>query len=90
MWKNPPDEPSGGPEISITSNKPQTTRNLYPGCIYSDEGQIVFLIPPGINRAKNKLGDYMLKAAEGTLGDVDVILLAGGAHHLHRGRERPS
>ena len=63
-----------GQKISITSNKPQTTRNRIQAVYTSDEGQIVFLDTPGINRAKNKLGDYMLKAAEGTLGDVDVIL----------------
>ena len=40
----------------------------------SDEGQIVFLDTPGINRAKNKLGEYMLKVAEGTLNEVDVVM----------------
>ena len=63
-----------GQKISITSNKPQTTRNRIQAVYTSEEGQIVFLDTPGINRAKNKLGNYMLKAAEGTLRDVDVIL----------------
>ena len=63
-----------GQKIAITSNKPQTTRNKIQTVYTCDEGQIVFLDTPGINRAKNKLGNYMLKAAEGTLRDVDIIL----------------
>lgn len=63
-----------GQKIAITSNKPQTTRNRIM-TIYTDErGQIVFLDTPGINRAKNKLGDYMLGAALHTMQDADVIL----------------
>mgnify|MGYP002514892695 CR=1 FL=1 len=63
-----------GQKIAITSNKPQTTRNRIQ-TVYTDErGQIVFLDTPGINRAKNKLGEYMLSAAENTLKEVDVIL----------------
>lgn len=63
-----------GQKISITSHKPQTTRNRIQAVYTSEEGQIVFLDTPGINKAKNKLGNYMLRAAEGTLGGVDVIL----------------
>lgn len=63
-----------GQKIAITSNKAQTTRNRIQ-TVYTDEaGQIVFLDTPGINRAKNKLGEYMLSAAENTLKEVDVIL----------------
>lgn len=63
-----------GQKIAITSNKPQTTRNRIQTVYTSDEGQIVFLDTPGIHKAKNKLGDYMVGVAEGTLNDVDVIL----------------
>jgi GTP-binding protein Era len=63
-----------GQKISITSHKPQTTRNRIQAVYTCEEGQIVFLDTPGINRARNKLGNYMLRAAEGTLRDVDVIL----------------
>lgn len=63
-----------GQKIAITSNKPQTTRNRIQTVYTSDEGQIVFLDTPGIHKAKNKLGDYMVGVAEGTLKDVDVIL----------------
>lgn len=64
-----------GQKIAITSNKPQTTRNRIQ-TIYTDEtrGQIVFVDTPGIHQAKNKLGEYMVRVAEGSLRDVDVIL----------------
>ena len=63
-----------GQKIAITSNKPQTTRNRIQ-TVYTDErGQIVFLDTPGINKAKNKLGEYMLGAAVSTLADADVIM----------------
>lgn len=63
-----------GQKIAITSNKAQTTRNRIQTVYTGEEGQIVFLDTPGINRAKNKLGEYMLNAAENTLKEVDVIL----------------
>ena len=63
-----------GQKIAITSNKPQTTRNRIQ-TLYTDErGQIVFLDTPGIHKAKNKLGEYMVNVAERTLNEVDVIL----------------
>lgn len=63
-----------GQKIAITSNKPQTTRNRIQTVYTSDEGQIVFLDTPGIHKAKNKLGDYMVRVAERTLSEVDVVL----------------
>lgn len=63
-----------GQKIAITSNKPQTTRNRIQ-TVYTDErGQIIFLDTPGMNKAKNKLGEYMLTVAQRTLNEVDVIL----------------
>ena len=64
-----------GQKIAITSNKPQTTRNRIQ-TVYTDmeRGQIVFLDTPGIHKAKNKLGEYMVNVAEHTLNEVDVIL----------------
>jgi GTP-binding protein Era len=64
-----------GQKIAITSNKPQTTRNRIQ-TIYTDKetGQIIFLDTPGIHKAKNKLGEYMVHVAEHTLSEVDVIL----------------
>ena len=63
-----------GQKIAITSDKPQTTRNRIQ-TVYTDErGQIVFLDTPGIHKAKNKLGEYMVKVSTRTLKDVDVVL----------------
>ena len=64
-----------GQKIAITSNKPQTTRNRIQ-TVYTDmdKGQIIFLDTPGIHKAKNKLGTYMVNVAERTLNEVDVVL----------------
>ena len=63
-----------GQKIAITSEKPQTPRNRIQ-TVYTDErGQIIFLDTPGIHKAKNKLGEYMVNVAENTLKEVDVIL----------------
>ena len=63
-----------GQKIAITSNKPQTTRNRIQTVLTTDEGQIVFVDTPGIHKAKNKLGEYMVNVAEKTLNEVDVVL----------------
>ncbi len=63
-----------GQKIAITSKKPQTTRNRIQTIYTSEEGQIVFMDTPGIHKAKNKLGNYMVNVAERTMADVDVIL----------------
>lgn len=63
-----------GQKIAITSDKPQTTRNRIQTVLTRKEGQIIFLDTPGIHKAKNKLGSYMVNAAERTLEEVDVIL----------------
>lgn len=63
-----------GQKIAITSNKPQTTRNRIQTVYTCEQGQIVFLDTPGIHKAKNKLGEYMVSAAFNTLKEVDLIL----------------
>lgn len=63
-----------GQKIAITSSKPQTTRNRIQTVLTRPEGQIVFIDTPGIHKSKNKLGEYMVNAAEHTLTEVDVIL----------------
>ena len=63
-----------GQKIAITSKKPQTTRNRIQTVYTCEDGQIVFLDTPGIHKAKNKLGEYMVQVAERTLKEVDVIL----------------
>ena len=62
-----------GQKIAIMSDKPQTTRNRILCILTRPEAQIVFLDTPGIHKPKHKLGEYMVKAAEGTLKEVDAI-----------------
>ncbi len=63
-----------GQKIAITSNKPQTTRNRIQTVYTEERGQIIFHDTPGIHRAKNRLGEYMVTVAERTLSEADVIL----------------
>ncbi|MEF9942148.1 MAG: GTPase Era [Lachnospiraceae bacterium] len=63
-----------GQKIAITSNKPQTTRNRIQTVLTTEDSQIVFVDTPGIHKAKNKLGEYMVNVAERTLNEVDVVL----------------
>lgn len=63
-----------GQKIAITSKKPQTTRNRIQTVYTEEKGQIVFVDTPGIHKARNKLGEYMVNAAEQTLQDVDAVL----------------
>ena len=63
-----------GQKIAITSNKPQTTRNKIRTVNTCEQGEIGFLDTPGIHKAKNKRGDYMVNVAQHTLSEVDVIL----------------
>ena len=63
-----------GQKIAIMSDKPQTTRNKILCVLTQDDAQILFIDTPGIHKPKHKLGEYMVKAAENTLKEVDVIL----------------
>lgn len=63
-----------GQKIAITSNRPQTTRNRIQTVYHDARGQIVFVDTPGIHKAKNKLGEYMVNVAERTFREVDMIL----------------
>ena len=63
-----------GQKIAIMSDKPQTTRNKIHGVYTTDDVQIVFLDTPGIHKPNSKLGNYMLKAAESALNEVEAIL----------------
>mgnify|MGYP001851623158 FL=1 len=85
-----------GQKIAITSRKPQTTRNRIQTVYTSERGQIVFLDTPGIHKAKNKLGEYMVTAAESTIRDVDAVLwlvepggyIGAGEQHIAEVLER--
>lgn len=63
-----------GEKIAIMSGKPQTTRNQIQSILTTDDYQIVFIDTPGIHKPKSKLGNYMVKSAETTFSNVDVIL----------------
>ncbi len=63
-----------GQKIAITSPRPQTTRNRIQTVYTEERGQIVFVDTPGIHKAKNKLGDYMMNIASQSMRAVDVIL----------------
>ena len=85
-----------GQKIAITSNKPQTTRNRIQTVLTTDEGQIVFVDTPGIHKAKNRLGEYMVNVAEKTLNEVDVVLwlvepttfIGAGEQHIAKQLQR--
>ena len=63
-----------GQKIAITSRKPQTTRNQI-RTVYTDErGQAVFLDTPGIHKAQNRLGTYMVEVAQKTFSQADIVM----------------
>ncbi|QGQ47310.1 GTPase Era [Metabacillus sediminilitoris] len=63
-----------GQKIAIMSDKPQTTRNKIQGVYTTNHSQTVFIDTPGIHKPKHKLGDFMMKVAQNTLKEVDLIL----------------
>ena len=69
-----------GQKIAIMSDKPQTTRNRIMCVLTQQDMQVVFLDTPGIHKPKHKLGEYMVKAAEGTLKEVDAIIFVVDAN----------
>lgn len=77
-----------GQKIAIMSDKPQTTRSRIQCILTQDDAQFIFLDTPGIHKPKFKLGEYMLKAAEGTLKEVDVIFFVVDATEKFGGGEK--
>ena len=85
-----------GQKIAITSRKPQTTRNRIQTVYTCERGQIVFLDTPGIHKAKNKLGEYMVNVAQRTFQDADVILwlveasdyIGAGEQHIAKKKKK--
>lgn len=77
-----------GQKIAIMSDKPQTTRSRIQCILTQDDAQFIFLDTPGIHKPKFKLGEYMLKAAEGTLKEVDAILFVIDATEKFGGGEK--
>lgn len=77
-----------GQKIAITSSKAQTTRNRIQTVYTCEQGQIIFLDTPGINQAKNKLGEYMLSAVDTALSEMDVVLwLVEPTTYIGRGEQ---
>ncbi|WP_416827263.1 GTPase Era [Ectobacillus polymachus] len=77
-----------GQKIAIMSDKPQTTRNKIQGVFTQEDAQIIFIDTPGIHKPKHKLGDFMIKMAENTLKEVDIVLFMINAEEgLGRGDE---
>ena len=77
-----------GQKIAIMSDKPQTTRNKIQGVLTVDDAQVVFIDTPGIHKPKHKLGDFMMKVAQNTLKEVDLILfMINAVEGLGRGDE---
>ena len=64
-----------GEKVAIVSNKPQTTRNRICGVVNRDDTQFVLLDTPGFHKAKNRLGDYMVKVTRESIADVDAVVL---------------
>ena len=64
-----------GQKVAAVSPKPQTTRRRQLGIYTDSSAQILFLDTPGLHAPQHKLGEYMVKAAEGAFHDVDVILI---------------
>lgn len=77
-----------GQKIAIMSDKPQTTRSRIQCILTEDDAQFIFVDTPGIHKPKFKLGEYMLKAAENTLNEVDVILFVVDATEKFGGGEK--
>lgn len=75
-----------GQKVTITSNKPSTTRNNISGIYTTDEAQVVFIDTPGIHKPKHKLGEFMTKEAINTLRSVDLIMfMIDGNEEIGRG-----
>ena len=64
-----------GEKIAIVSSKPQTTRNRICGVVNRGDTQFVLLDTPGLHKARNRLGDYMVKVVKDSVTDVDAVLL---------------
>ncbi|MBP3919984.1 MAG: GTPase Era [Bacilli bacterium] len=75
-----------GRKVAITSNKPQTTRNLLEGIYHEEDTQIIFVDTPGIHKPTHKLGKTLNKQAYYSINDVDaVVFLIDGSEALGPG-----
>ena len=74
-----------GEKIAIMSSKPQTTRNTIKAVVTDEKSQIVFIDTPGIHKPKNKLDEFMVDVAQGTLNDIDAVLFLVEATDIRPG-----
>lgn len=77
-----------GQKIAIVSDTPQTTRNRILGILTLPDAQILFLDTPGIHKPKHKLGEYMVKSAQESLREVDLILFVSDVSESFGAGER--
>ena len=68
-----------GEKVAIVSSRPQTTRNRIAGILTKGEDQFVFIDTPGVHKAKNKLGEYMMKTVRSSVGSSDAVILIADA-----------
>jgi len=68
-----------GEKVAIVSSRPQTTRNRIAGILTKDEDQFVFIDTPGVHKAKNKLGEFMMKTVRSSVGSADAVILIAEA-----------
>ena len=75
-----------GTKVAITSNKPQTTRNVIQGIYNEEDTQIIFVDTPGVHKPNHKLGKYLNKQVYSNIDDVEAILmLVDGSQELGSG-----
>lgn len=77
-----------GQKIAITSDKPQTTRNKILAIYTTDEEQIIFTDTPGIHKPHNRLGEYMVNAANDSMKETDVVIFVVDATRHIQDMER--
>lgn len=78
-----------GEKLSIVSCKPQTTRNNIRAMLTKDDYQIIFVDTPGIHKPRHKLGELMVKSAEESVGEVDLIIfMTNPQEEIGKGDER--
>lgn len=77
-----------GEKLSIVSCKPQTTRNNIRAVLTKEDYQLIFVDTPGIHKPRHKLGEYMVKVAEDSVKEVDlVIFMTTPQEEIGRGDE---
>ena len=68
-----------GEKVAIVSPRPQTTRTRITGILTEGATQLVFIDTPGLHRARNSLGEYMVRQVGSSVSDVDMAVLVTDA-----------